>query len=47
MNYLLAFLMCVSLTVMAALGDAKHLRYLIISDINVAIWLLVAWFLGK
>lgn len=47
MNYLLSFAICVSLTVLSALGDSLNTRYLVMSDINVAIFLLVAWGLDK
>lgn len=44
-NYLIAMLFCVAFTVMAALaGRDDSIRWLIVSDINVAIWLTVAWF---
>ncbi len=42
-NYLLAFLLCISFTVLAALTGHTNLRWLVVSDINVAIWLWVAW----
>jgi hypothetical protein len=42
-NYLLYFFFCVSFTVFAALTGHDSLRWLVISDINVAIWLWVAW----
>lgn len=42
-NYLLAFLLCIAFTVFAALTGNDNLRWLVISDINVAIWLWVAW----
>lgn len=47
MNYLLAFLLCVAFTVMAALGNNPSVKWLLISDVNVAIWLFVAWLLDK
>ena len=40
-NYIAAFMMCLACTVLSW-GNGDH-RYLIMSDINVAIWLLVAW----
>lgn len=43
-NYLLAFILCIAFTVLAALNGSTNVRWLVISDINVAIWLLVAWF---
>lgn len=46
MNYIISFLLCVVFTVMAALVGSPNVHWLIVSDFNVAIWLLVAWFLG-
>jgi hypothetical protein len=44
-NYLMAFAMCMALTVMAALTKNPEWYWLLVSDMNVAIWLLVAyWF---
>ncbi len=43
MNYLVSFAGCVVLTVLSALGDSPHTKCLIVSDVNVAIWLWVAW----
>lgn len=43
-NYLLSLFLCIAFTVFAALTDNHNLRWLVISDINVAIWLWVAWF---
>jgi len=39
MNYLAAFFLCVAFTVMTALGGGKEVYWLIVSDVNVAIWL--------
>lgn len=48
MNYLLAFALCLAGTVIAALQNSPNLYWLITSDINVALWLFVAWALdGK
>ena len=44
-NYLASFLLCCAFTVLAALGDNPNVRWLLISDVNVAIWLAVAWLL--
>lgn len=44
-NYLLAFLLCISLTVGSALTGSQNLYWLVTSDVNVAIWLWVAWLL--
>ena len=46
-HYLLAFLFCVSFTVLAALTGSKNVYWLVTSDINVAIWLWVAWLFDK
>jgi hypothetical protein len=47
MNYLAAFILCISFTVLSALGGETDWRWLVVSDVNVAIWLWVAWWLGK
>jgi len=48
MNYIMAFVLCVAGTIFSALGDRPDLYWLIISDSNVAIWLIVAYLLdGK
>ncbi|MFZ5775087.1 MAG: hypothetical protein ACOY3Z_06350 [Thermodesulfobacteriota bacterium] len=47
MNYLVSFAGCVALTVFSALGDSPHTKDLIMSDVNVAIWLWVAWVADK
>jgi hypothetical protein len=44
-NYLIAFAMCMALTVMAALTKNPEWYWLLVSDMNVAIWLLVAYWL--
>lgn len=44
-NYLLAFLLCIACTVLAALNNNSNLQWLVMSDINVAIWLWIAWLL--
>jgi hypothetical protein len=47
MNYFAAFLLCLSFTVLNALGGDSHIRWLLISDVNVAIWLWVAWAINR
>ena len=42
-NYWLAFILCVSCSVLALLGEGASIKFLILSDINVAIFLYVAW----
>lgn len=44
-NYLIAFAMCMALTVMTALTKNPEWHWLLVSDLNVAIWLLVAYWL--
>ena len=43
MNYVIAFTLCVACTVMTLLMESGSAKWLIISDVNVAIWLFVAW----
>lgn len=47
MNYIVAFLLCVAGTVLNVLGRGENTYWLMVSDANVAIWLFVAWFLGR
>ena len=47
MNYLLSFAICLALTVMAALGDKGNVRWLLISDVNVALFLFMAWIFDR
>jgi len=47
MNYLISFAICVSATVFSALGASQEVKYLIMSDMNVAVFLLIAWGLDK
>ena len=42
-SFLLAFLLCVACTVMTAMGGVEDWYWLVVSDINVAIWLFVAY----
>ena len=44
-NYMLSFCFCLANTVLATLGGSTNWKWLIISDVNVAIWLLVAYWL--
>lgn len=48
MNYLISFTLCVAGTVFAALGHSTNTYWLGTCDINVAIFLFIAWALeGK
>ena len=42
-QYIFAFILCISCTVLSAIGQSTVLKHLIMSDFNVAIWLGVAW----
>ena len=44
-NYLIAFFGCIAVTVLSLMGKhgAENWQWFIKSDINVAIWLFVAW----
>jgi len=42
-NYILAFILCISCSVLAFMGEGTGIKFLILSDINVAIFLWVAW----
>ena len=44
-NYVLSFVLCLSGTVMTALTKNADWYWLLVSDANVAIWLLVAYWL--
>lgn len=44
-NYFIAFALCMAGTVMAALTKSPEWHWLLVSDMNVAIWLLVAYWL--
>ena len=44
-NYVMAFVFCMAGTIMAALTKDPDWYWLLISDANVAIWLLVAYWL--
>lgn len=43
-NYLISMILCMACTLMALLGNSPDVKWLLISDMNVAIWLFVAWF---
>lgn len=48
MNYLISMAVCVAATVFSALGGSLlggslEVKYLIMSDVNVAVFLLIAW----
>jgi len=47
MNYLIAFAITIMGTILAALGDSQSIRWLIISDGNVALALFFAWYFDK
>jgi len=44
--FVAAFLLCCSMTVLSALGQNPNWHWLATSDINVGIWLFVAWLFG-
>ena len=44
-NYMIAFTFCAAGTVMSALTKNPDWYWLLVSDVNVAIWLLVAYWL--
>jgi hypothetical protein len=44
-NYTLAFLMCFACSIMAMMGKGADIKFLILSDINVAIFLFIAYLL--
>jgi len=44
-NYMLSFIFCLAGTVMTALSKNADWHWLLVSDANVAIWLLVAFWL--
>lgn len=46
-NYLIAFVLCLAFTALSALTASGNVYWLIVCDINVAIWLFVAWSLGS
>ena len=45
-NYILAFVLCLGTTVLGLMGEngLDNIKWFILSDINVAIYLFVAWF---
>lgn len=47
MDYIMAMVLCLAFTVMHALAASGELYWLLVSDVNVAIWLWVAWYLGR
>lgn len=47
MQYLISWLLCVSGTVLAALGGSNDWHWLLVSDANVTVWLLVAYYIEK
>lgn len=47
MNYIAAFMICLVGTVMAALSYYPNVKMLLISDVNVALHLWLAWWLGR
>lgn len=47
MNYVAAFVLCFACTLLSALGKSTEVKWLLMSDINVALWLFVAYFLGR
>lgn len=47
MNYLISFAIIMMGTVLAALGDSPSVRWLLISDGNVALALFFAWWFDK
>lgn len=42
-NYWLAAACCFATTILALLGDSHNVTWLLMSDVNVALWLFVAW----
>ena len=42
-NYWLAFIGCLSCTALSLLDGDANIKFILISDLNVALWLLVAW----
>lgn len=47
MNYVAAFVLCLACTLLSALGKSTEVKWLLMSDINVALWLFVAYFLDR
>lgn len=47
MNYLIAWLLCISSTVLTILGGFTDLHWLLMGDANVTIYLAVAYFIEK
>lgn len=47
MQYIIAWLLCISGTVMNALGGNLDWHWLAISDVNVTIWLAIAYLIGE
>ncbi|MFA6125420.1 hypothetical protein [Sphingomonas sp.] len=47
MNYLIAWCLCIAGTVLTALGKGDDVKWLMVSDVNVTVWLFVAWAMDK
>ena len=47
MNYIAAFVIFLVGTVMAALSNYPDVKWLLLSDVNVALHLWLAWWLGR
>lgn len=47
MNYFISFLVCIACTAMAALGQHSEWYWLVVSDVNVAVFLYIAYQLEK
>lgn len=43
MNYLISFCLCVAGTVLTALANGENVHWLLISDANVLLWLVLAY----
>ena len=42
-NYYVAYIMCIACTLMTLSSNSADIGFLIKSDLNVALWLFVAW----
>lgn len=47
MNYVVSFAMCLALTAIKTIRGDPDLYWLIVSDINVGVFLYIAWSLGQ
>lgn len=47
MHYVIAFVITIMGTVMAALGESKNLYWLLVSDVNVLNALFMAWYFER